>query len=227
MATRKSRSKRPIHNTAVQYTKNHVLRIYSETPETLCFRFGEPNSSIYHIKVAVVPGHIFLGGDIGELVITHYGAIKDPKGALEWLCGDNSRKYDWFDYHLGKSSEKEQFDLDASRAVLRDEIKTLEDQRRKELSLGSAADSRTLSECSRMIDDIQDIIDNMDENDPSEVARSLYNTGRFDDWHGGYSYTRPQKMKIAILRLAGEKYLKEVYKRERKQEKKREKELAQ
>jgi hypothetical protein len=61
-------------------------------------------NSAYAFAVTWTPGSVFLAGDLGELTITHYNAAKTLDGTISWIGGSD------FDYLMGKSDAKEEFD---------------------------------------------------------------------------------------------------------------------
>jgi len=60
--------------------------------------------SIYAYSLIWSPGTLALAGDIGELTITHYQALRDFRDGLAWAASSD------FHYLLGKSSRRCSFD---------------------------------------------------------------------------------------------------------------------
>lgn len=203
-ATRK-KLKRPIHNAATKCSKGHVVTIYSETDDTVCFRFGAPLSSHYALKIAVMPGHIFIGGDCGEMVITHYHAALTPISAFGWLCSPDNMRGDWFDYHLGKSNIKKVVDHESTKKMILERIKELKKE-------PTCSDKR---ENIWLIESLESLVEDIEEMSGEAI---LYRLQAFDDY--GYSdyrygeeYPRSAKFLLAMARIAGLRYLKLVDKR--------------
>lgn len=65
-------------------------------------------SSFYAYSVTWTPGTLVVAGDIGDLTVNHWHAMRTIEGTMDWLDGID------FDYFMGKSTQREQFDPDAT-----------------------------------------------------------------------------------------------------------------
>lgn len=54
--------------------------------------------SHYHFNITWVPGTVSLSGDVGELSLVHYAALKDFRAGMEWIAGGA------YDYLMGKAA---------------------------------------------------------------------------------------------------------------------------
>lgn len=62
--------------------------------------------SDYHFTLTWTPGQLVLTGDIGELTLTHYHALANFESGIHWALSSD------FDYLLGKSDKRRQYDAD-------------------------------------------------------------------------------------------------------------------
>ncbi|OLF81253.1 hypothetical protein AWH62_00840 [Maricaulis sp. W15] len=94
---------------ATESCAGHVV----QTDQSTCFRFSTPEKSAYWFFVCWVPGHIFIGGDIGTITFVHYQAFQSMRSAMDWLSGGDDT------YQLEKSNASMAIDVDKTRAQLK------------------------------------------------------------------------------------------------------------
>lgn len=80
-----------------------------------CFYFRDPKmGSHFAHSLTWSPGTLTLAGDIGELTITHYHALRSLEGALSWAATSDHH------YLLSKTSRRPSYDRDATvKEILR------------------------------------------------------------------------------------------------------------
>jgi hypothetical protein len=73
-------------------------------------RFRRADGSFAHaFTITWVPGTVSLSGDLGELSIVHYHALRTFRGGMEWMAGAD------YDYLMGKASPRDEvFDQEGS-----------------------------------------------------------------------------------------------------------------
>lgn len=64
--------------------------------------FGKPGTSAYAFRLTWTPGTVTLAGDIGEISIVHYHALRSYKDGMYWLRNSG------YDYLMEKASPREQ-----------------------------------------------------------------------------------------------------------------------
>lgn len=68
----------------------------------------EVASIFYAYSVTWTPGTLVVAGDIGDLTVNHWHAMKTVEDAMWWLNGIH------FDYFMSKTTQKQEFDADAT-----------------------------------------------------------------------------------------------------------------
>lgn len=63
--------------------KDHHLGIHT----SISFRMKRPDSGFESFTVTWMPGCIYLGGDLGDLTLTHHEALSSINQAIPWLAG--------------------------------------------------------------------------------------------------------------------------------------------
>jgi len=159
---------------ADEVMKNHrVERLYEQ-----CYRVSDPESWNYGFYISFAPGHIFIGGDIGAMVIVHYSAAKTEENALRWLGGANAD----LDYFLSKTTAKQVMDRAATLEMLK---KDYENQ--------SSTEQSYKSQHWFLYEEV------MDCGSDHEVQQAIYDSRLYDDWYGSYDYEEREMFKMACI----------------------------
>lgn len=82
---------------------NHEI---AKEPESKSWLIRKPVEQQYWFKVTWTPGAIHIMGDVGELTVVHYQAMKTWREAVEWMDGT------CFEYVMGKTNVKKEFDIE-------------------------------------------------------------------------------------------------------------------
>jgi len=174
-------------------TSGHRAESLTDGDEWGVWRFSNPETWVYGFYVAFAPGHVFVGGDIGEMVVTHYGAAKTMQEALNWLISDRPD----LDYLLGKSNKEEVIDMRATLEFVKSERKNYVDD--------GDPDEPTLRGFDQLIEDIP-------ATEPTEVPRMIYDSGLFDGyaWYGSMSFDSTARFQMACLLQAAEAIREEI-----------------
>jgi hypothetical protein len=92
---------------AKEFESHEVQEVISRT-----WTFSRPDSWIMGCKITWTPGLLHLGGDIGELTVTHHHALRDLWSGIAWIAGAD------FEYLMEKTDAERQFDRDATVAQI-------------------------------------------------------------------------------------------------------------
>lgn len=90
---------------ARHWMRGHVCR----PGDTRAYHFATPGDSHYWFGLTWTPGHLTLVGDIGEITLTHYSALREFESGMRWA------ETSTYEYLIGKSNKSEQvLDRDAT-----------------------------------------------------------------------------------------------------------------
>lgn len=101
--------------------------------------------SHYHFNITWVPGTVSLSGDVGELSLVHYAALKDFRTGMEWVAGGA------YDYLMGKAPGRHReydregtvdFLVELANSEIADAIKDRRDELRRYRQASAPARSR-------------------------------------------------------------------------------------
>lgn len=96
------------HHDAVARAKNDLAgHRLSHFPSRSWLMRDPAKGGTYAFSVTWKPGALFLAGDIGEMTIQH-NELRDLWRGILWMYGSD------FDYIMGKSNQKEVYDVDAT-----------------------------------------------------------------------------------------------------------------
>lgn len=82
-----------------EFSKHTITKIR----RTFAWRGRNPSSSFHYFHIAWAPGLLVIGGDVGELVVSHY-SFTDPWDAAAWVNGAG------WDYFMEKSHAKKEYE---------------------------------------------------------------------------------------------------------------------
>lgn len=97
---------------ARHYLSDHV----ATSRRSRAFDFRQPGTSNYAYSLTWTGGSLALAGDCGELVITHYDALRHLKSGLRWAAGSD------YDYLLSKTSRRQTYDAAATAREIIDAL---------------------------------------------------------------------------------------------------------
>jgi hypothetical protein len=85
--------------------RSYIANHQTSDRRSRCFDFRDPKKgSHYAFALTWQPGSLTLAGDLGELVVSHYHALRDLEAGLRWAASSN------YDYLLGKTERRPSFD---------------------------------------------------------------------------------------------------------------------
>lgn len=88
---------------------DHVMR----REEVVSHRFQRKDgASHYWFTLTWTPGHLTLAGDLGELTLCHYHALRHYEGGIRWALSSD------FDYLMSKTSMRREYDRDGTLAFI-------------------------------------------------------------------------------------------------------------
>lgn len=76
---------------------------------SMSWHMAKPGTSAYAYSVTWTPGTLIVAGDIGDLTVNHWHAMKTLPDTLEWLDGID------FQYMMEKSTTEKRYDEDKTR----------------------------------------------------------------------------------------------------------------
>lgn len=157
------------------------------------FHFSTPElGSIYAFSLTWTPGSLVLAGDLGELVLTHYHALKNFEYGLSWAAGSDVQ------YLLTKSDKKRAFDKEDSIDYLLEYAREHSPDRfrpllKRELFLEGMKGAAFLSAAKRELERI------FEDRGDERCAKWIYDLAFFDDWYGCYNYTARDAHQIGVI----------------------------
>lgn len=135
-------------------------------------------SSTYAFSLTWTPGSLALAGDVGELTLVHYGALKLLGPGLAWATSSDHG------YLLSKSDRSRVFDRDGSIQMLLDFAKG-EDGRKVRTALCEALQiPDTVRGAAFLAMAKRDLARMFEEFGQERAGAFIYELGVFDDWYG-------------------------------------------
>lgn len=97
-----------VYSADLQRARHYLTDHVATARRSRAFDFRQPGNSHYAYSLTWTGGSLALAGDCGELVITHYEALRNLKSGLRWAAGSD------YDYLLSKTSRRQTYDADAT-----------------------------------------------------------------------------------------------------------------
>lgn len=80
---------------------------------SVAFYVGRPGTSLESFVVTWTPGHLHVGGDLGNLTLTHFHAMKTLEDAVKWVADAD------YGYLIGKSGlQRSEFNAEGTLKLL-------------------------------------------------------------------------------------------------------------
>ncbi|RKR03599.1 hypothetical protein [Maricaulis maris] len=163
---------------AIESCAGHVV----QTDQSTCFRFSTPDQQPYWFFVCWVPGHVFIGGDIGSITFVHYHAFQSMRSAMDWLSGDDDT------YQLGKTDVQMVLDVDQTRA----QVKEFE---------------REAEEYGEPTGGFAELLDQIVAGNEHAIPAALAEAECVSDYYGTEDYGWKPRFQLACARLAAKAWL--------------------
>jgi hypothetical protein len=93
----------------IERARSYIASHQTSDRRSRCFDFRDPKKgSHYAFALTWQPGSLTLAGDLGEMAVTHYHALRDLEAGLRWAADSD------YDYLLGKTERRRSFDREAT-----------------------------------------------------------------------------------------------------------------